>query len=96
MDKLHWKSATEIAALIRDRKLSASEALEHFLTRVDRFNPVLNAIIWQDRDRARRRAADGPLGGHVSRRHVPDFPPVFSSRQTPSMRMPRSAALHMS
>ncbi len=56
MDKLHWKSATEIAALIRSRKTSAAEVLEHFLARVDRFNPTLNAIVWQDRARARTRA----------------------------------------
>ena len=36
MDKLHWKSAAAIARLIREKKLSASEVLEHFLARVDR------------------------------------------------------------
>ncbi len=63
MDKLHWKSATEIARLIREKKVTASDMLEHFLTRVDRFNPKLNAIIWQDRDRARKSAiaADAAL-----------------------------------
>ena len=63
MDKLHWKSATEIARLIRGKKVTASDVLEHFLTRVDRFNPKLNAIIWQDRERARKRAkaADAAL-----------------------------------
>ena len=61
--ELHWKSATEIARLIREKKVTASDVLEHFLTRVDRFNPKLNAIIWQDRDRARKRAiaADAAL-----------------------------------
>jgi len=63
MDDLHWKSATEIAALVRTRKVSALEVLEHFLDRVDRFNPKLNAIVWQDRARARARAraADAAL-----------------------------------
>lgn len=56
MDKLHWKSAAEIARLISERKVSASDVLEHFLSRVDRYNPALNAIVWQDRDRARLRA----------------------------------------
>jgi len=56
MDKLHWKSAVEIARLIREKKVTAAEALEHFLARVDRFNPKLNAIVWQDRERARARA----------------------------------------
>jgi amidase len=63
MDKLHWKSAAEIARLIREKKADAGEVLEHFLARVDRFNPKLNAIVWQDRERARRRAkaADAAL-----------------------------------
>lgn len=65
MDKLHWKSATDIAHLIREKKVSASEVLEHFLTRVDRFNPKLNAIVWQDRERARKRARTCP--GYVER-----------------------------
>lgn len=63
MTDLHWKSATEIAALIRARKTTAVDVLEHFLARVDRFNPKLNAIIWEDRARARARAkaADAAL-----------------------------------
>ena len=53
---LHVKSAADIARLIRGRKISAAEALEHFLARVDRYNPRLNAIIWRDAARARERA----------------------------------------
>ncbi len=56
MTDIHFKSAVQIARLIRDRKLSATEALEHFLVRVARFNPKLNAIIWMDAERARSRA----------------------------------------
>ena len=60
---LHFKSAVEIAALIKARKVSALEALEHFLARVAKHNPRLNAIIWMDADRARARAraADAAL-----------------------------------
>jgi amidase len=60
---MHFKSAAGIARLIRDRKISAAEELEHFLTRVDAFNPRLNAIIWlaAERARARARAADDAL-----------------------------------
>ncbi|MBS0244355.1 MAG: amidase, partial [Proteobacteria bacterium] len=63
MKDLHWKSAAEIARLIREKKVTAVDALEHFLARVDRFNPKLNAIVWQDRERARQRAkaADAAL-----------------------------------
>ena len=63
MDKLHWRSAADIACLIRGKQVSASEVLEHFFARVDRFNSKLNAIVWQDRERARKRAnaADAAL-----------------------------------
>ena len=63
MDKLHWKSAADLAHLIRSKKVSAREVLEHFFARTDRYNPKLNAIVWQDRERARKRAntADAAL-----------------------------------
>src|SRR5215467_4505911 len=60
---LHFKSATEIAQLIRERKIGAGETLEHFLTRVEKYNSRLNAIVWLDAARARERAraADAAL-----------------------------------
>jgi len=60
---MHYKSATELASLIRRKKVSALELLDHFLARVDKYNPKLNAIIWMDRDKARKRAkaADAAL-----------------------------------
>src|SRR3984957_1797611 len=60
---LHFKSATGIARLIRERKVSALEVLEHFLARVAKYNPQLNAIIWLDAERAapRAKAADAAL-----------------------------------
>ena len=63
MDQLHYKSATELASLIRRKKVSALELLDHFLARVEKYNPTLNAIIWMDRDKARKRAkaADAAL-----------------------------------
>src|SRR5215813_4414675 len=63
MDQLHFKSAVEIARLIREREVRATEALEHFLARVEKYNPNLNAVIWLDVGRARDRAkaADAAL-----------------------------------
>jgi amidase len=63
MDQLHYKPATELASLIRRRRVSALELLDHFLTRIEKFNPRLNAIIWMDREKARKRAkaADAAL-----------------------------------
>ena len=48
MDQLHFKSAVDIARLIRERKIRVVEALEHFLARIEKYNPKLNAIIWHD------------------------------------------------
>ena len=58
MDKLHTKSAVELAELIRTKKASAVEVLEHFLARIEKYNPKLNAIIWMDAERGRKRARE--------------------------------------
>jgi amidase len=60
---LHFKSAVEIARLIRDRRVSSSDVLEHFLVRVEKYNSSINAIVWMDAERARKRArkADAAL-----------------------------------
>ena len=51
MDQLHYKSATELASLIRRKKVSALELLDHFLARIETHNAKLNAIVWMDRDK---------------------------------------------
>src|SRR5687767_894636 len=63
MDALHFKSATELAGLIKAGKVGALELLDLFLKRIETYNPKLNAIIWMDADkaRARARAADAAL-----------------------------------
>jgi amidase len=48
--------AHELAALIRDRKVSSRELLEMYLARVERLNPALNAVVTIDADRARAAA----------------------------------------
>ena len=74
MSEIHYKSATELLSLLQAREIGARELLDHLLDRVERHNPALNAIIWQDTRRARaeadasdrRRAAGedtGPLEG---------------------------------
>ena len=49
-------SGSELAAAIRNRKISASAALEAMIDRVERFNKPLNAVIVKDYKRARSRA----------------------------------------
>ncbi|SVB67716.1 uncharacterized protein METZ01_LOCUS220570, partial [marine metagenome] len=63
MTELHFASAIELAEKIKLREISAVELLDHFLDRVEKFNPMLNAIIWMDVDsaRARARSADDAL-----------------------------------
>ena len=59
------QSATALASEIRERRIGCLELLEHFIARVERFNPDLNAIVVLDLDRARERArmADAALAG---------------------------------
>src|SRR3954453_23016178 len=63
MTELHYKSASELGRMIRRKKVSALELLDHFLTSIETYNPKLNAIVWMDRDKARKRAkaADAAL-----------------------------------
>ncbi|GAB4177857.1 MAG: amidase [Thalassobaculales bacterium] len=54
---LPWPDASALAAAIASRATGCVEALQCCLERVDRFNPVLNAIVIDDRERALARAA---------------------------------------
>ena len=63
MTELAVRSATALGKAIRTREIGCRELLEHFLARVERHNPTLNAIIVTDLEAARRRAdaADAAL-----------------------------------
>jgi len=58
-----FSSATQLSAAIRARKVGCRELLDLYVERVERFNPLLNAIIASDFERARARAdeADADL-----------------------------------
>jgi Asp-tRNA(Asn)/Glu-tRNA(Gln) amidotransferase A subunit family amidase len=49
-------SATEMAARIRDKEISPVELIEAHLAKIERLNPLLNAYIQVDADRARQQA----------------------------------------
>jgi len=75
-----FPTALGVAAQIRAHELSASEALEIFLERVDRLNPGLNAVVWRDDDAARaeaknidRRLAERSAGGSADTPRTPPF-----------------------
>ena len=53
-----FESATSLAARLRERRIGCLELLDHFIARVERFNPDLNAIVVFDFERARERARE--------------------------------------
>ncbi len=53
-----YTTATEISEAIRRKRISARELLEATFQRIDRYNPKLNAIIIEFRDRALARARE--------------------------------------
>ena len=68
-----WQmTATEVAGLVREKKVSAAEVAEAHIRRIDSVNPRLNAIVLRTDDVLRSTAADidagrttGPLAGAV-------------------------------
>jgi amidase len=62
-DDLCFRPATELAALVRHREISARELVEAHLVRIERVNPSVNAIVTLDADGARAAAdaADAAL-----------------------------------
>jgi Asp-tRNA(Asn)/Glu-tRNA(Gln) amidotransferase A subunit family amidase len=74
MTELCFMSAEALAGLVRERRLSPLELMDAILARMERVNPLLNAFVQLDAERAREearrqterleRGADlGPLGG---------------------------------
>jgi amidase/aspartyl-tRNA(Asn)/glutamyl-tRNA(Gln) amidotransferase subunit A len=88
---LSYTSATDLAALIRQREISPAEVVEMFIARIEARNPSLNAVIYMGFEDARRMAkaaeeavmsgADlGPLHGvPVAMKDVFDFKPGWPS-----------------
>ena len=58
MDERAFASATRLAAEIRDRRIGCLELLDFYLTRAERLNPPLNAIVVWQVEAARRRARE--------------------------------------
>ncbi len=58
-----FAAAHELAAAIRERRISAVEVLDAHLTRIARYNPALNAIVTHNEENARAgaREADAAL-----------------------------------
>jgi amidase len=56
MDELAFADATSLAAKIKSKEISALELLEHYLTRVEKYNPEINAVVCMQQEIARQRA----------------------------------------
>jgi amidase len=56
MTDIAFLPARRLAGMIRRGKIGCLELLDHYLARVERYNPALNAIIVTDIPKARRRA----------------------------------------
>jgi amidase len=63
MSDMPFRSAIDLVRNIKSLRISAREVLELYLSRVDQFNPAINAIVVQQREQARARAdlADAAL-----------------------------------
>jgi amidase len=59
-DDVAWLDATGQAELVRTGEVSPAELVGDAITRIEKLNPQLNAVIWELFDRARAEAA-GPL-----------------------------------
>ncbi len=57
MDSLAFRSATDLLQALRSRELSSRELLEHYLARVEGYNPQLNAVVHLKADEALARAS---------------------------------------
>ncbi|WP_166971712.1 amidase [Brevibacterium atlanticum] len=56
-DELRWLSTRELAARIAAKEISAREALDDHLDRIDAINPTINAVVTRDDEAAHAHAA---------------------------------------
>jgi len=68
MSELIYRTASDLAKLIREKKASAIEILDAHLDRIAKYNPKLNAIVTLNEENARQRAleADAALAAGES------------------------------
>jgi amidase len=56
MTDLSFDAAVDLVKAIKSRKIRSTELLEHYIERMERFNPKINAIVATDLDNARQRS----------------------------------------
>jgi amidase len=97
-DSIAFHSATELAQLVRDKKVGCRELLDLYVARVEKYNPSLNAIIAERVTEARRLASEqdaelargirrGPLHGvPMTVKDSFDFPGLSTTWGVPEFR----------
>ena len=58
MDELAFSDAIALADKIKAKEVSAVELLEHYLARVEKYNPDINAVVVLQEEKARARAKE--------------------------------------
>ncbi|MDO8289860.1 MAG: amidase [Parvibaculum sp.] len=53
---LHFRSGADLARMIQRREISSRELLDHYVARVEALDPMLNAVVARDIERAQRLA----------------------------------------
>ena len=61
MDEIIYSSASKLAAMIRNKKLSSLEIVQACLKRIEEVNPQLNAVVHSMADRARVQAREADV-----------------------------------
>src|SRR5690349_8058541 len=56
MTDIAFAPATRLASLIRRKKIGCLELLEHYVARLEKYNPAVNAVVVTDLPGARKRA----------------------------------------
>ena len=51
-----YKSADQLAKLIKDKEISSVELLDYYISRVEKYNSDINAIIVKDYENAKQAA----------------------------------------
>ena len=52
-----YKSADQLAKLIKDKEISSVELLDYYISRVEKYNSDINAIVVKDYEKAKKAAA---------------------------------------
>ena len=80
MTDLGLRSAVELVATLQKGDVGARELLDHYVARVERLNPALNAVVTLDVERA-RKAADAADAGARPRRDPRSAPRLADDGQ---------------